>query len=316
MDRLEHLLAAVVPALFALAYGILKTRMDWKNEALWAAFFLGGLGAIVAPIEMVITWGVVSLGFAPLLKAAATATFVAAIPEETIKYFILVGAAEPHVDARRRQDLVSLAIAVSLGFATVENLFYVLAPANWQVIAATRALTAVPGHAADGLTMGALLTAARVVPRRRSLLAVLALLVPICMHAAYDFVPLALEDGSTAPAIRPTLGMLWLLIMLLEIIVAVRVCNHVLPMGREADRRSGRDSGEGLPGAYVVIVGLVTLVAVVGLTILVARSGGPAVLIGGVPICIIPFVLAIDLIRTGIREHRRDRVSTSRFSDA
>ena len=45
-----------------------------------------------------------------------------------------------------------LALAVSIGFATVENCLYLVTPARWQVIAATRALTIAPAPLQIGNT--------------------------------------------------------------------------------------------------------------------------------------------------------------------
>src|SRR5262249_11504405 len=106
MERIVVLIAAVVPAFFVLAYGMAKARGDWRNEALWSAFLLGAVGALVAAAGEVLILGPL-LHWAALpvpFNAAADALVVAAIPEETIKFVVLVGIAERHVDVRRRQD--------------------------------------------------------------------------------------------------------------------------------------------------------------------------------------------------------------------
>ena len=121
----------------------------------------------------------------PVAEAGVNAVVIAAIPEEAIKFFVLVYLAEKHVDVRRLQDLLVLALAVSLGFATLENFGYVISAGGWKTIAALRAIAAVPGHGIDGLAMGALLIRARLSGRAEDVR--LALIVPIILHAAYDF---------------------------------------------------------------------------------------------------------------------------------
>jgi RsiW-degrading membrane proteinase PrsW (M82 family) len=223
MVRFAVLLAAVTPGLLVLAYGVIKTRGSWSNEALWTAFFLGGLGIVaVIPVEFAIQWLVGLAALAPSVKAGVLAVFEAGIPEEALKSLILVGVAERHVDAWRRQDIIVLvlALAVSLGFATVENFFAVLAPAHWQIVAALRAVSAVPGHGVDGLAMGALLTASRVMPTRRTMWAVLAFVSPAMMHAAYDF-PLFASKSAGEAAAGPLLKVFWPTILLISSIASI-----------------------------------------------------------------------------------------------
>jgi RsiW-degrading membrane proteinase PrsW (M82 family) len=305
VDRAEHLLVATSPGLLVLAYCVAKTRMSWRNEALWTAFFLGGLGTVATlPFEFAVHWLADFAALTPVVKAGVLAVFSAAIVEETTKYLILVGAAEPHVDARRRQDLISLAVAVSLGFATVENFFALLAPPNWQFVGAARALSAVPGHAIFGLAMGALLTAARIEPSRRVMWIALALIIPAIMHAAYDFPLFLRKFGVTETGTLPWFTVIWPATLLAIAITAIGLCNWILPAARQADLRSGRDLRTDPPALPLIVVGCVLLVAVLTLlaAIIFTNVGGAFRSIGAAMI-IFPLVLAVDLIWTGL--HRR-----------
>src|SRR5580692_2315114 len=118
MSRYLIVLAAVAPSLLMLSYAIAKTRGSWRSEAMWHAFFVGALSALAAVgIELVLA-GVVKLGHPGLVaNAALTAIFVAAIPEEGIKFVALILLAERHVEVRRLQDIIVLGVAVSLGVA-------------------------------------------------------------------------------------------------------------------------------------------------------------------------------------------------------
>src|SRR6266481_5457107 len=107
MERVAVFLAAVIPALLLLGYGVAKVRASWRSEALWTAFFLGASGALAAAFGEFFLLYLLNLNLLPpLLDAAATALLIAAIPEETIKFIMLVGPAERHVDARRVQDIL------------------------------------------------------------------------------------------------------------------------------------------------------------------------------------------------------------------
>jgi RsiW-degrading membrane proteinase PrsW (M82 family) len=305
MDRLASFFSALVPGLMVLAYGIAKTRSNWANEALWTAFFVGGVGAIAAiPLEFALDALLGVLALAPLMKSGLTAVFIAAIPEETIKFVILIGAAERHVDARRRQDIIALAIAVSLGFATIENLFYVVVPQDWRFIAVGRALTAVPGHGIDGLAMGALLIAARLRPEQQHRRIFLACAVPIVMHAAYDFPLFALKYAHPTGGVSFWLIILWLATLLTTAAVAIVLCNRILPAAAAADRLSRRDPRSQAPAAPLVIAGCALLIASPILAVgLFSMKGLPYPRLGAA-MAILPAALAVDLIWSGIQRRK------------
>ena len=238
MSRFLIVLAAVAPSLLMLSYAIAKTRGSWRSEAMWHAFFVGALSALAAVgIEFVLA-GIVKLGHLSLVaNAASTAIFVAAIPEEGIKFLVLILLAERHVEVRRLQDIIVLAVAVSLGFATVENFCYVAEPGKWQEVAAVRAVAAVPAHGIDGLMMGALLAAARLHPDRNPMRLIPALLVPIVSHAAYDFPAIAVYKGAAWGPFTAA----WLLVVVCSSILAIVLCNRVLTKASAADR--AREAG-------------------------------------------------------------------------
>ncbi len=285
-----------------LAFGITKTRNSWNNDALWTALLLGGVGAIAAiPIELALEKLLSFAALGSFLKAGAMAFFVAGVPEETIKFVILVGAAERDVDARRRQDLIALALAVSLGFATMENLFYVALPAEWQIIAVARALTAVPEHGIDGLMMGALLTAARLSSARQRTKLALALAITTAMHAAYDFPLFALRETAQESAARVSLGALWLTVLTVSALAAIIMCNRTLAAAVQADRHSGRDRRPQRPVLSTAVGGCVMLIAsfVLGVGVFSMKNlPTPAI---GVVLSIVPAALAIDLLWTAWR---------------
>lgn len=114
MTRFLIVLAAIVPSLLMLGYGIAKARGTWNSEATLNAYVLGAVSAIAAvacefPLDYVIPQDLLT----PLDGATFRAIFVAALPEEATKFFVLVCLAEKHVDVRRLQDILVLALAVS-----------------------------------------------------------------------------------------------------------------------------------------------------------------------------------------------------------
>lgn len=302
MERTAILLSAIAPALIILGYGIEKGRGSWANEALWTGFFVGAIGALLAAFIELPFQELPYLKTLPPLVAASIKAAVAAIPEEAVKFFVLIAFVERHVDMHRLQDIVIAALGISLGFAALENIFYLFEPGDWKFTATTRALTAVPGHGIDGLVMGTLLIAARLRPDPHKLWFAAALLIPMALHAAYDF-PLFAMDSGAQPKAAFAIG--WLAVMAVSAVFAVILCDRFLKLAAEADRVSGADSRGPADPQRLIIAGAVLLAA----SIAVSISAGyfKAVPYGWVlvPLGIVPVILAIDLLWSGLRQSRR-----------
>lgn len=199
VDTLElHWRAIALVA--ALAPGALLFWLLWRpagamhlRYALASAAALGVLVAFPAlGGELLLDALLPSIG-TPVEDAVISAFAVVALVEEGCKFALFAGYALRHEDRESPADAVRFAIAIALGFALLENLFYVWATADWAWVALLRALTAVPSHAFDGLLMGTLAAAALRRSRRRFILFALALLAPIAAHGLYDALLLPLE---------------------------------------------------------------------------------------------------------------------------
>jgi RsiW-degrading membrane proteinase PrsW (M82 family) len=165
--------------------------------AAWIEGLLAGpiLGGVVAGVEAVPT--------------AVWAFLGVALVEEASKLGVLGLRARRDGHLDEPFDWVVYAVAVSLGFATLENVFYVMD--GGPSVAIGRAFTAVPSHALDGTLMGWRLARASqrtgaAATRER----VLALLEPAAWHGAYDYL---LMMSSEAEATTGTV-LVWLWIAL------------------------------------------------------------------------------------------------------
>lgn len=109
--------------------------------------------------------------------------FIALI-EESSKYLFLRLYAYPKKVFSEPYDGITYAVMISLGFATVENIHYVI---NGGVEAAiVRMFTAVPAHATFGVLMGFFTGLAKFRNHKKSYL-ILGLFIAILMHGIYDF---------------------------------------------------------------------------------------------------------------------------------
>jgi len=183
--------ALAIPAVVLLYF---NTHRNWHTvrEAIWVAFGLGVIVAVpIAAVEYVIALPFSGLVNIPLLSAVK-AFAMAAVPEETGKFLILVFFVMRHEDFSRPIHAIAFATAVSLGFAAIENVLYVLESPDWAATALARSLTALPMHTAAGLVMGYFAALTISAPQHRRRYGVLMLALPIILHTAYNFPVFAL----------------------------------------------------------------------------------------------------------------------------
>jgi RsiW-degrading membrane proteinase PrsW (M82 family) len=89
-----------------------------------------------------------------------------------------------------KYDGIVYSVFISLGFATFENLAYVLSTGFSTAV--IRSLTAVPAHALFAVTMGYYLGIARFANLRyRRKYIILGLIIPVLLHGIYDFILLS-----------------------------------------------------------------------------------------------------------------------------
>ena len=124
--------------------------------------------------------------FPGLTSAAWNAFMVAAFSEELFKYIALFLLIWKSPEFNEKFDGIVYAVFISLGFAAVENVMYVLQ--GGIETGMMRAFTAVPAHAIFGVTMGFYFGLAKFYEKERNTLKMKALGYPILLHGIYDFI--------------------------------------------------------------------------------------------------------------------------------
>jgi RsiW-degrading membrane proteinase PrsW (M82 family) len=121
-----------------------------------------------------------------LFAAVWKAFVVAAFTEELCKFLALYLLIWKSREFNDKFDGIVYAVFISLGFAAVENVLYVLE--NGYGTGIIRAVTAVPAHAIFGITMGFYFGMAKFYEKQRYQLKLKALLYPIFLHGTYNFI--------------------------------------------------------------------------------------------------------------------------------
>ena len=193
------LAAAVLPAAFLL-YRVYK--MDTIEKEPWAILrkllLWGALSGIPAALVESLLTGVVQnlLQEGTLLYNFVFGFIVAALVEESFKFFFLYKFTFKNPAFNYRFDGVVYAVFVSMGFSILENVLYVFQ--GGLGVALSRALLALPLHAACGVYMGIAYGQQKVnslyKPASFGSVARACLPVPILIHGFYDSCAFSAEN--------------------------------------------------------------------------------------------------------------------------
>lgn len=180
-------LAALLPPLLLLVFIWRKDEKKEPLRQLVKAVVFGALICIPAVFWESFVSTVLFNGEEPTTIYGTTlnAFLCAAIPEETLKLIALWLVLRRNPDFDEHFDGIVYAVCVSLGFAAIENVGYVIRQEDWLHVAVARALLAVPGHYAFAVFMGYYYSMYHFVRHDRST-AISILLVPVMAHGVYD----------------------------------------------------------------------------------------------------------------------------------
>lgn len=224
------MLLAVLPAIVLMGYIWKLDAIEKEPRGLLAKLFVCGALTVISAILLGMLGNTLFLSVlvpGSLAYLLVDNFIVTALVEEGGKYFVLKKLTWNHSAFDYSFDAVVYAVAASLGFATLENICYVLESDIGTAI--MRAILSVPGHAIDAVFMGSYYGMAKLCERtgdkkglRRNLKR--ALWVPVLIHGFYDF---CLDSQS---------GLLLLAFLVFEIIITVSAFRRVNRLSREDQR--------------------------------------------------------------------------------
>lgn len=202
---LSVLAAAIAPGLALLAYFYWKDRYDAEPLSMVIRLFLTGV-LIVLPVMVLQRGMTLWLGEdSPFLYSFVISAGV----EELLKFFVLYHIIFNHTEFDEPYDGIVYATAVSLGFATLENVLYAfLQPTTFGTLM-LRAMLPVSGHALFGVFMGYSLGLAKFSAGRQIRYHLgMAVLLPLFWHGVYDFMMITVPSSWMWVAV-PFMLLLW-----------------------------------------------------------------------------------------------------------
>ncbi|ATP39607.1 PrsW family intramembrane metalloprotease [Solibacillus sp. R5-41] len=172
--------AAIAPGLALLSYFYLRNQMDTEpRRTLLNSFIFGAI----------ITFPILFIQF--ILKEEQTFSSVffsnvifTSIIEEFFKWLVIFAAILRNVEFDDPYDGVLYGVAVSLGFATVENVIYLISFGIDQAF--MRAILPVSSHALFGVVMGYYYGKGKFSADHQKKIIFLALIAPVVLHITYN----------------------------------------------------------------------------------------------------------------------------------
>ena len=194
--------AGIAPIVALMSFIYLKDRITEPLSLIVRTFIFGAL--LVFPVMFIQyafeTENMMGSNF-------IQSFFQIAFFEEFFKWFIFMFVIYHHPEFDDHYDGIVYAVSISLGFASVENILYLLT--NGIEYAFSRAFFPVSSHALFGIIMGYYFGLSKEEGHSRKLNILLALLFPFILHGIYNYILISLKTNWHFYLI-PFMVLLWI----------------------------------------------------------------------------------------------------------
>lgn len=211
MNLLYLILLAIAPGVILTLFILFQDRYDKEPIRLLIKVFFFGMLATIPTVIVEITGRYFNI-FAGIYGLIFEAFIVIGLVEEFFKRRVVLKNAYSHPAFNERLDGIVYCSVAALGFATLENIIYVVtyyavSPDIWIM----RALLSVPIHMLLGITMGYYLSLAKYCtnPKKCSGYFKKSLLVPTLLHGAFDFMLMS-DIPLLSLTVIPFVAYLWI----------------------------------------------------------------------------------------------------------
>ena len=182
------LLITILPSLLIVAFFVKSDRFPEPPSQIIKIFMFGVFLCIPA---FLINTELSYIYANTDIDEALISSFLSAAPvEEVLKFTVLYSLVYKMKDFNEPIDGIVYGVTVSLGFATLENIYYVYFLSDYfdttsQSLALLRSFSAIPAHGIFGATMGYFFMKYAFIKKENNL--ALCMIVPILLHGAYNY---------------------------------------------------------------------------------------------------------------------------------
>ncbi len=202
---------ALAPGIAIALYIFYKDQHEREPTRLLIKSFLYGIGSVI--VTLAISYSILGetmvFGARTLWDYVVDAFLVVALVEEFSKFIFVRWLLYPNKNFNEPFDGIVYCVMVSMGFATLENVLYVME--GGIGVAMLRMFTAVPAHATFAVIMGFFVGEAKFLQRNRTLYLIIGILAATIAHGFYDlFLFLQYPTGIWVGAFVSLFIALWL----------------------------------------------------------------------------------------------------------
>jgi len=182
------LLITILPSLLIVTFFVMSDRFREPNKEIIKVFVYG---IIITFPAFYLNTSLLGIFASMTISKNLISSFLTAAPvEETLKFCVLYFLVYKMKDFNEPIDGVVYGVTVSLGFATLENFYYVYFLSDFYDIsdrglAIIRSFTAVPAHGVFGVAMGYFFMKYCFAKKQSNLF--FCILVPFLLHGFYNF---------------------------------------------------------------------------------------------------------------------------------
>lgn len=296
---------SILPGIIILRWFYQQDKLEKEPAAVVARLFF--VSAIITiPLAILFEVIIDLFSVAGILGLFISSFLSAALIEESLKLWMVKKYAFHKPFFNEVFDGIVYAVTASLGFATLENMLYVLFAGDGAIsIAVMRAFTAVPGHALDGALLGYYIGLAKFAPTKEmsNKLIRKGLVIAILFHGLYDFF---IFSGVLSPFILPLL-----IVQGRYVQVAIRNARMEQPSDELTLRMHDITGGLGFFDYIKVIVGFLlgtfSVLITIGFVIMVVEDNAFIYEDGSMEAMVFMvalFVIAFMLLKSVIKKHK------------
>ena len=182
------LLITILPSLLIVTFFVKSDRFPEPTNQIIKIFIYGILICFPA---FFLNSALIDVYSSTGISDGLISSFLSAAPvEEVLKFTVLYSLVYKMKDFNEPIDGVVYGVTVSLGFATLENIYYVYFLNDYfdtssQSLAMLRSFSAIPAHGVFGAIMGYFFMKYSFISKQNNL--ALCMIVPILLHGSYNF---------------------------------------------------------------------------------------------------------------------------------
>ena len=182
------LLITILPSLLIVTFFVKSDRFPEPTNQIIKIFIYGILICFPA---FFLNSALIDVYSSTGISDGLISSFLSAAPvEEVLKFTVLYSLVYKMKDFNEPIDGIVYGVTVSLGFATLENIYYVYVLNDYfdtssQSLAVLRSFSAIPAHGVFGAVMGYFFMKYSFINKQNNL--ALCMIVPILLHGSYNF---------------------------------------------------------------------------------------------------------------------------------